>query len=428
MEVSIKEGILERIMATLDQMKGSLNRLTEGKADAKEQLEIANAIKKIHKHSDKKITGIAKKVVDELEDGYFVLSESIESKSRGTAAELLLMGIIQSDIVDNHYDGTTLTKSESPDLPDLDLDIKSSSKKSGEGTSASFQSAHNAFQSMKARISGLEYEVLYVRIQDSKVTRLVFYDRSEFGDPYCYKLFRGASEALRKAELEDGNDGIKAELITHNETTCEQVHPDWSHRKWEDLIFLNSLFSWLVLKKNPKGIRRGDGFMAWLIERVIFDDIAEGVSQKEMKKHISEQKKFLQSQKKAAEERGDSYEHTEFLKNLKQGNTLEETSAQFRKVMLIPMLTSLLQDRFSALKDLSMITPELSKREKLILLRQPIEYLRFKDTNLDFGEIDTLRNTLADQPKPSVSISTKSFELFIDFKEKVATSSDIEEE
>ena len=91
MEVSIKEGILERIMATLDQMKGSLNRLTEGKADAKEQLEIANAIKKIHKHSDKKITGIAKKVVDELEDGYFVLSESIESKSRGTAAELLLM-------------------------------------------------------------------------------------------------------------------------------------------------------------------------------------------------------------------------------------------------------------------------------------------------------------------------------------------------
>ena len=92
------------------------------------------------------------------------------------------------------------------------------------------------------------------------------------------------------------------------------------------------------------------------------------------------------------------------------------------------MLTSLLQDRFSALKDLSRITPELSKREKLILLRQPIEYLRFKDTNLDFGEIDTLRNTLADQAKPSVSISTKSFELFIDFKEKVATSSDIEEE
>ena len=97
MDEATREGILDRIRQSLDEMKDSLNLLMSGEMSAEGQKEIAEAIKKVFDKSGKDIPKAATHLIDSLMKGSCSKDNitSLVPRSIGTIWEVLLIGQIQ---------------------------------------------------------------------------------------------------------------------------------------------------------------------------------------------------------------------------------------------------------------------------------------------------------------------------------------------
>jgi len=390
-----REDILNRINQSLEQMKDSLNLLMSGEMAAEDQKEIAEAIKKVFDKSEKNIPKAATHLIDSLMKGSCSKDNitSLVPRSIGTIWEVLLIGQIQLHIMDAHYPGQILEKGESPDLTNLDVDIKSVSKDGGEGTSASAK-GNTVIDLGRMRILGLDYDVLYIRYEGNTITRLEFIGRGEFADYYCYNLMKGATEAMLEGGLGD-----------------------------EERFFLCCLASHLTLKQNPK--KNYDDprvILDWIIHSIIRDDIAysarrgkDGISQARMKAMIRMWKKWMEERGKEAKKKA-----LKKLGGLKQGDSLEETQAEFRKVFDIDDWLDMLHSGYVVhLAELEKPPPKgSSKKAKLLWLTPIIQLVLAYATNFPDSQVEHMISRFTSEGEPKFKTGTKGYELVLNFAQE----------
>lgn len=395
MDKVTREDILDLIRQSLGEMKDSLNLLMSGEMPAENQKEIAEAVKKVYEETEKGIPKAARSLIDSLMGGSWSKDNvwSLVSRTIGTIWEVLMIGQIQL-VIDAHYPEHILEIGVSPDLPGLDVDVKSTSKKDGEGTSASSK-GNTVIDLGRMRILGLNYDVLYIRYEADSIKRLEFIGREDFADPYCYNLMRGATEAM----LEGGELGD------------------------EEKIFLCLLASHLILKLNPKkDYDDPRAILDWIINSIIRDDIAhsarrgkDGLSQTRMKATIKWAKKAL---KEFAQSEADK----SILKKLrlKQGTNLEETQAEFRKIQSIGGWLDILYTAYvNHLDGLERPPPKgSSKKEKLLWLEPIIQLSIVGATNIPLSQAEHMISHFTSEEEPKFKAATKSYELVLNFAQK----------
>ena len=417
--------IREEVLSRIEEIKKFLQNLVNGDLGNNEAKDLAMAIKRVMEHSNKKIEpGKAlDKLIRNLESGKKFSSWPGKSRTSGTNWENLVIGAIQLLVVDKlDLEGPgILRKGESPDLPDLEIDIKSSTKKTGQTTSTSAKS-NTAIGAFKARLTGLDYDILYLRFVESKIERLELLGRLDFADRHCLEIFRGCAKVL------DGDwDSRDSNLDS----------PDF-----KKLMFMMNLFTVLVLKKNRS---QDDIFplLENLIQAISSDDVTSGLTITEMQERIREIKK---QRKHDLEERRrlrnnfkksiDEAQLKEFdkgiedldvnIKSIRIG-TGKDVSTNYKKLFdeeeTVKFLLSKIrgEELLGDLNDIVISTqlgdfPQSADRVEKLLWLSPLLNLAAQRTHmLHLGTLRAaIKNSLREQ-KPKFSITTKSFELNIEY-------------
>ena len=128
---------------------------------------------------------VAQLEVESLRDGAFssiIRSSEKTSKKHGTRVEVLTIGLIQMIFIDEHPDRDfVLSKGESPDLPDIGIDIKTSTKDTGVTSSSSSKSG-SVLNAYLQRFLGLTHDVLLVRFEANRCDTIRFYNGSQLID------------------------------------------------------------------------------------------------------------------------------------------------------------------------------------------------------------------------------------------------------
>ena len=419
--------IREEVLSRIEEIKKFLQNLVNGDLGNKEAKALAMAIKRVMEHSNKKIKPgkVLDNLIRNLEDGTKFSSWPGESRTSGTNWENLVIGAIQLLVVDKlDLEGQgILRKGESPDLPDLEIDIKSSTKAGGEGSSTSSKS-NTVIGAFKARLTGLDYDIIYIRFRNSKIVRLELLDRVEFADKKCLEVFRGCARVL------DGD--------------WDSRDPNPNSLNFKKLLFMNYLFSFLVLKKNPKG----DGDIFFLLENAIrtisTEDVTSGLTQKEMQHRIREMKEVFASvierMRESRGRLGNNSEHQEILalidERIEQKDALvksirigsgKKVSDNYKHVFNEGLQIEFLLEKISSEEifgpiNAAMISnlgefPKSGERvEKLLWLTNLISYANTRITALGNNDvlISVIQNSLSEQIRP-YSVTTKSFELNLDY-------------
>ena len=104
------------------------------------------------------------------------------SKKNGTRVEILATALIQKIFIDDESSELVLqTNSKSPDLPQLCLDIKTSTTDGGITTSTS-SSASSALGAYNQRYFGISHDILLIRIENGQCKSINFYKGEDIVD------------------------------------------------------------------------------------------------------------------------------------------------------------------------------------------------------------------------------------------------------
>jgi hypothetical protein len=123
-------------------------------------------------------------------EGIFVVGTKT-SKRNGTRIEIVISALIQKMFIDDeNLDLRLLTNARSPDLPQLCLDIKTSTAE-GSISSSTSSNTSSALAAYNQRYLGISHDILLIRIQDNVCTSMNFYDGKDIVDEkVSQKLWR----------------------------------------------------------------------------------------------------------------------------------------------------------------------------------------------------------------------------------------------
>lgn len=211
---------LKRIRTELEErlsdIEKTMTALLHGELEQKERQAILHLFNKVMEKNQLTETDFRKGIRSTLEDGTNLSTEQfLESKTSGEGLEPLFIAVIHHHCISGVIDTEEILElnKETPDLKELNIDLKKSSGKNGFSVSTSSDKA-TAVQAMQKRLTGPEHDYLVFRFEEVEgrfECKVWFLKKEAIKDQDVYNRFKSAVLCLHQLK-EKANDEIIEEL------------------------------------------------------------------------------------------------------------------------------------------------------------------------------------------------------------------------
>lgn len=334
-------------------------------------------------------------LINSLREGTAPEIDRSSSKSGGEAWEVIFAVIIQSRFVDCLDEEIALNlNGRTPDLPELQLDLKKSTKEGGISSSTS-SSESMVIDAFFQRLNGIEHDILMFRfdeIQSEAIVQEYFVERTQLVDETIYDLYKNAVEILCV-------DGFPPELSQLRSELLRELAHFLCLSRGKRIKFTFEMLSCVL--------RGTFGNFLWIDNqrylRLLKDHLGDAHTEEREYIHSTR----LNRRKEYYIERFDF----DVIKNVK----LPRLSNSFLKIV---------ETGYFSRQELDIYSPilknnDLSLQQQLILYMTPFIRIEYrKSTTIDEGKIQRLIDRIITQPSTNNlgKLTTKGLELHVEYQ------------
>jgi len=393
-----KKLIRGQISESPEKISSILEAFLNGELSEEERKNLTNSYQALRKFNELTESQDFRQILDALSSGSIPPVDKSSSKSAGEAWEVIFITIIQNIFVELLEDDVVLELSgKTPDLPELELDLKKSTKDGGIScsTSSSMPMVVDAFFQ---RLNGIEHDILMFRFnleEDRTRVQEFFIERTHLVDGKVYNRFQSAVQILMTADFP------------------KDMYPLRS-------VLLHSLANFLTLSR-----RKYMEFNFVVVDCVLFSTFGPWL-------RFDDKKELRRFRKDPVIVAGLNEKEKEYFASTKLNSTIDYYNDRFSFLNLQGIDFRYLPDSFLSIVEGSYFSDETRDRYSPILVRKDLtlqqQFLLYmapflmteyrKSTNISQEKVKILIDRILDNQSTTNkgNLTTKGLELHITFK------------